>query len=200
VIATNVDGGPSKRVNGALVPVATYVMAAKSRSGGLARAIRFSGCLSDQRRANEYYRVVGPADGATLIWGGRMTTRRSQPRKLAEQLVHDIQSVFPQLDDLVITHAWTGLMGYTIHKMPIIQRLDKGLWIVTGFGGHGLNTTAMAGNLVASAISADDDRYKIFSRFGLHWAGGFGGRIAAQAEYWRLRWLDRLAEFSARAD
>jgi gamma-glutamylputrescine oxidase len=200
VIATNVSGGPSRRVNGALVPVATYVLSAKSPSGGLAKAIRFAGCLSDSRRANDYYRLVGPPDDATLIWGGRMTTQRSQPRKLAQELVHDIRTVYPQLDDLAVTHAWTGLMGYTIHKMPIILRLDKGLWIATGFGGHGLNTTAMAGNLVASAISADDDRYKIFARFGLRWAGGFGGRVAAQLEYWRLRWLDRLAEFSVRAD
>lgn len=200
VIATNVSGGPSKRVNGALIPVATYVLAAKSPSGGLASAIRFAGCLSDSRRANDYFRLVGSPDDTTLIWGGRMTTQRSQPRRLAQRLVHDIQSVFPQLDDLVVTHAWTGLMGYTIHNMPIILRLDKGLWIATGFGGHGLNTTAMAGNLVASAISADDDRYRIFSRFGLRWAGGFGGRVAAQLEYWRLRWLDRLGEFSASAD
>lgn len=194
VLSTSVYGGPSSRINAALVPVATYVIAVKSQSGKIKDAIRFDGCLSDMRRANDYYRLVGAEDDPTLIWGGRITTRRSHPAKLAEKLMGDIRAVYPQLDDLETTHAWSGLMGYPIHKMPIVSKLDEGLWVATGFGGHGLNTTAMAGNLIAHAISAGDDRYRLLEPFRPRWAGGIGGRIAAQFEYWRLRCLDMVGE------
>ncbi len=194
LVATSVYGGPLRELNRALVPVATYVIAAKSPNGRLGDAIRIGGCLSDFRRANDYYRLVGDKDDPTLIWGGRITTRRSQPAKLAELLLADIHEVYPQLDDLVVTHAWSGLMAYPVYKMPIVGQVDKNLWVATGFGGHGLNTTAMAGNLIASAISAGDDRYRLFSLFRPKWAGGAAGRVAAQLEYWRLKLLDNFSE------
>ncbi|MGI9400585.1 MAG: NAD(P)/FAD-dependent oxidoreductase, partial [Rhizobiaceae bacterium] len=145
VLATSVYGGPAERLNGALVPVTTYIVAAKSRGRKIKDSIRFTGCLSDFRRANDYYRIVGPDDGPTIIWGGRITTRQTQPSKLADKLMVDIRLVYPQLDDLETTHAWSGLMAYPVYKMPIIAKLDDTLWAATGFGGHGLNTTAMAG-------------------------------------------------------
>ncbi|MCB1448958.1 MAG: FAD-binding oxidoreductase, partial [Nitratireductor sp.] len=129
-----------------------------------------------------------------LVWGGRITTRQSVPRDLGEKLRRDIQAVYPQLDDLEIETAWSGLMGYAIHKMPLIGRLREGFWAVTAFGGHGLNTTAMGGLLIASAITSGDDRWKLFEPYGLQWGGGLAGRAATQLEYWRLQMLDRIEE------
>lgn len=194
VLSTSVYGGPSSRINSALVPVATYVIAARSPAGNIGEAISFNGCISDLRRANDYYRLIGPEEDPTLIWGGRITTRRSHPAQLARKLIADIRAVYPQLNDLVTTHAWSGLMGYPVHKMPIVANINDGLWVATGFGGHGLNTTAMAGNLIARAISSGDDRYRLFAPFGPRWAGGIGGRITAQLEYWRLKVLDKMTE------
>ena len=194
VLATSVYGGPSRRINAAMQPVATYVITARSPSGKLGRAIRFAGCLGDTRRASDYYRLVDHGEETRLLWGGRITTRRSEPTNLAENLKLDIARVYPQLDDLEICHAWSGLMGYAMHKMPIIGPLERGLWAATGLGGHGLNTGAMAGDLVASAIISRDDRYRLFEPFPPIWCGGRAGRVATQMEYWRLRATDWIAE------
>src|SRR5262249_29368198 len=48
------------------------------------------------------------------------------------------------------------------------------------FGGHGLNTTAMAGNLIAQAIVEGEDTWRLFAPFELVWAGGPLGRAAMQ--------------------
>ncbi len=64
----------------------------------------------------------------------------------------------------------------------------------TAFGGHGLNTTAVGGKIVAEAISAQSDRYRLFEKFGLVWAGGGAGLVAAQLTYWKLQMQDWLAE------
>lgn len=197
VVATSAHNGPLARVNAALVPVATYVVAAENGEAGFGSAIRFSGCIGDTRRASDYYRLVEDGGRARLVWGGRITTRKHQPADLAERIRRDIEAVYPQLTELTISHAWQGLMGYARHKMPLIAQPAEGVWVATAFGGHGLNTTAMAGRLVAAAIADGDDRYRLFEPFGLSYAGGWAGRLAVQFEYWRLQWLDRIEESRA---
>ncbi|GIL00665.1 MAG: oxidoreductase [Alphaproteobacteria bacterium] len=197
VLATSAYGGPAARLNAAVLPVSTYVVTA--RSDHLDAAIRFTGCLGDTRRAGDYYRIVGSGAGRRLLWGGRITTRRSVPRHLGEKLAGDIRGVFPQLDDIAIEQAWAGLMGYAIHKMPIVGRIGERLWAATAFGGHGLNTTAMGGRLVADAIAHGDDGWRLFEPFAVRWGGGLVGRLATQLEYWRLQILDRIEERRAAA-
>ncbi|VAW21483.1 hypothetical protein MNBD_ALPHA12-1878 [hydrothermal vent metagenome] len=179
------------RLQNAILPVATYVVATEPMARQLDKAISYSGAISDNRRAGDYYRRL--KDGR-LLWGGRITTRRSEPKKLAQMLKSDIDKIYPQLGDFKISHAWSGLMGYAAHKMPIIGELESGIWAVTGFGGHGLSTTAMGGQLIASAIAEGDDRWRQFSSFGPVWAGGALGRAAVQAIYWFMQGRDRIEE------
>ncbi len=188
-------GGLYPRLQNAILPVATYVVASDPMAEKLDKAIKYFGCISDNRRAGDYYRRL--PDGR-LLWGGRITTRRSEPKLLAQMLKGDIGKIYPQLGDLRISHAWSGLMGYTAHKMPIIGELESGLWAVTGFGGHGLSTTAMGGQLIASAISEGDDRWRQFSPFGPLWTGGPFGRAAVQAIYWFMQGRDRIEERRSR--
>ena len=71
-----------------------------------------------------------------------------------------------------------GAVGQTVHGMPQIGQLRKGLWVTSGFGRQGLNTSAIAGQLVAQGILWGDERWRLFSPFELVWAGGPTGRVA----------------------
>jgi hypothetical protein len=65
--------------------------------------------------------------------------------------------------------------------MPQIGQLRRGLWVTSGFGRQGLNTSAMAGQLIARSILWGDERWRLFSPFELVWAGGLTGRVAGHA-------------------
>jgi gamma-glutamylputrescine oxidase len=93
--------------------------------------------------------------------------------------------------------AWSGLMSYARHLMPQIGRLQPGVWYCTAFGGHGMNTTAIGGKVVAEAIAGDSDRYRLFEPFGLAWNGGPFGRAAAQLTYWTYQAMDAWRERKA---
>ncbi|HSE74380.1 MAG TPA: FAD-dependent oxidoreductase [Dongiaceae bacterium] len=175
----------------AMLPIATYAMASESNAPLLDRAIATPTCISDDRRAGDYYRRT--VDGR-LIWGGRITARTRDPNDLAALLRRDMVEVYPQLSGLGIESAWSGLMAYARHHMPQVGKLDERLWYCTAFGGHGLNTTAAAGCLVAAAIAEGDDRYKLFAPFGLAWNGGPLGPVVAQLTYWKLQLQDWWAE------
>lgn len=191
VLAGNAALGKSfPRLAGTLLPVRTHVAVTRPLGDLLKKAIRFEGAIADTRRAGDYYRIVGDR----LLWGGRITTGTRPPRRLARLMATDIARVYPQLKDAPIEYAWSGTMGYAIHKMPQIGMVQPGVWIASAFGGHGLNTTAMAGDLIAAAIAEQDDRWRLFIPFGLVWAGGLAGRAATQTSYWSMQARDRLDE------
>jgi hypothetical protein len=158
-------------------------------------AIATSDAIGDDRRAGDYYRVV--ESGKRLLWGGRISTRAAAPAALAAQLRHAMVTTYPQLADLKVEIAWSGLMSYARHQMPQIGALGENVWYCTGFGGHGLNTTAIGGKVVAEAITGQSERYKLFEPFGLQWTGGVVGLGAAQLTYWKLQAQDWWHEVRA---
>ena len=177
------------------LPVATYVVLTEDAPELVASAGRTEAAGGDDRRAGDYYRVVD--GGRRILWGGKITTRRSEPRELARLLRASMVSTYPQLESLKIELAWSGLMSYARHKMPQIGQLQPNVWYCTAFGGHGLNTTAIGGRVTAEAICGESDRIERFKPFGLAWNGGPFGTVAVQLTYWGLQasdwWRERRA-------
>ncbi len=174
------------------LPIATYVMLTKPNRELIASAIRTDAAIGDDRRAGDYYRLVD--GGERILWGGKITTRTTEPRLLGRLLHETMVSTYPQLKDLDVEIVWSGLMSYARHMMPQIGRLQPGVWYCTAFGGHGLNTTAIGGRVVAEAIMGESDRYKLFAPFGLAWNGSIAGRAAVQLTYWAYQASDFLRE------
>jgi gamma-glutamylputrescine oxidase len=133
--------------------------------------------------------VVG---GDRLMWSGRSTAWRGNPKRYVRPLLKDIRTAYPQLGEVEAEYAWTGVLGNTVHRMPQIGEVSPGFWLLSGFGGHGLNTTAMAGELIARAIVEDDRTWRQFLPFELVWAGGLLGRAATQFYYWGYRTRERI--------
>jgi gamma-glutamylputrescine oxidase len=188
VLAGNADlGAVQPRIARAVLPVATYVAVTEKLGPRLGEAIRWTGAISDTRRAGDYYRVV---DGDRLLWGGRITTDTTEPRRLREMMRGDMLSVYPQLGHIDIASAWPGIMGYAPHKMPQVGEVEPGLWVCSAFGGHGVAQTAAGADAVAAGILGDPSRCRLFAPFGTGWAGGAAGRAATQLAYWGLQMRD----------
>jgi glycine/D-amino acid oxidase-like deaminating enzyme len=182
VLAGNVHlAGLMPRFAGTLLPIFTYVIATAPLDDRLGEAIRYPGAVSDSDLADNHYRVT--QDGR-LIWLGRSTIWRGEPRRYVGALLRQIRRTYPQLRGVKAEYAWTGTLGNTVHRMPQIGEISPGLWLLSGFGGHGLNTTAMGGEIVARAIVDGDPTWRMFTPFELVWAGGVAGRAAQQAYYW----------------
>ena len=192
VLAGNADlGRVQPRLARALLPVATYVAVTARLGPKLTEAIRWTGAISDTRRAGDYYRLV---DGDRLLWGGRITTDMRKPPRLRAMMRSDMLSVYPQLGDIAIDYAWAGIMGYAPHMMPQVGEVAPGLWVCSAFGGHGLAQTAAGADAVVAGITGEDNRWTLFEPFGTGWAGGTLGRLATQLVYWRLQMSDRWDE------
>jgi hypothetical protein len=142
----------------------------------LAEAITFQGSVMDSDGV-DHFRIV---EGDRLMWASPETTWAARPERFAGAVARRIRTIFPQLGEVEIKETFGGVIGQTVHGMPQIGQLRKGLWVASGFGRQGLNTSAMAGQLIARSILWGDDRWRLFSPFELVWAGGPTGRVAGQ--------------------
>lgn len=195
VLAANTGLGEAfARLAATLLRVDTHIVVTEPLGEPVKQAIRFEGAIADTRRGGDYYHLLGDR----LLWGGRIGMARKPPQKTAALMMDDMLRVYPQLKDVRIAHAWSGAMGYAVHRMPQIGMVRPGVWIASAFGGHGLNTAAMAGELVAAAIVEQDDRWRLFVPFGLVGTGGPAGRATMRAGYQAARLRERFAEARAR--
>ena len=196
VLAGNVYlGALMPRLAATLLPVSTFVLVTEPLGPLLYDVVRYRGAISDTNRADNHYRIVG---GDRLQWSGRMRAWQADPRWVSRGLVADIRRNFPALGKVEIAHLWRGTLGRTIHRMPQIGEIERGVWLASGFGGHGLNTSAMGGELVARGLVDNDQTWRMFAPYELVWAGGRLGSVLAQGIYWGTRPIERVEHGLAR--
>jgi glycine/D-amino acid oxidase-like deaminating enzyme len=177
VLAGNIHlGAPLRRLSDTLLPVWRYAGVSVPLGGRLSEVIGFRGSVSDTDGV-DHFRIV---DGDRLMWASPETTWSMRPQRFAGAISRRIRTIFPRLDRVDMAELWSGAVGQTVHGMPQVGQLRKGLWVASGFGRQGLNTSAMAGQLIARSILWGDERWRLFSPFELVWAGGPIGRVAGQ--------------------
>jgi glycine/D-amino acid oxidase-like deaminating enzyme len=178
VLAGNIHlGAPLRRLSDTLLPVWRYAAVTAPLGERLADVMPFQGSVTDTDGI-DHFRIV---DGDRLMWASPETTWNARPQRFAGTIARRIRTVFPRLGKPEIAEVWGGVVGQTVHGMPQIGQLRKGLWVASGFGRQGMNTSAMAGHLIAQSILWGDDRWRLFAPFELVWAGGTTGRIAGHA-------------------
>jgi glycine/D-amino acid oxidase-like deaminating enzyme len=178
VLAGNVHlGATLRRLSETLLPVWRYGAVTAPLGPRLAETIAFQGSVADSDGI-DHFRVV---DGDRLMWASPETTWAARPERFAPAIARRIRTIFPGLGRVEISETWGGAVGQTVHGMPQIGQLRRGLWVTSGFGRQGLNTSAMAGQLIARSILWGDERWRLFSPFELVWAGGTTGRVAGYA-------------------
>jgi glycine/D-amino acid oxidase-like deaminating enzyme len=182
VLAGNIQlGALAPGLADTVLPVTGHVAVTAPLGPRLGEAIAYRGAVSDSRSANHHYRIVG---GDRLMWAGSAGLWPAGPRAVVRRFQAVIARTFPQLGAVEFEHAWSGTMGFTLHRVPQVGEVVPGLWLASAFGAHGLNTTAMAGELIAAAIAEHDDRWRLLLPYELVWAGGRLGRLVQQVVSW----------------
>jgi gamma-glutamylputrescine oxidase len=145
-----------------IMPVGTFIAASAPLGRERAQALIPSrAAVCDTQFVLDYFRLS--ADDRVLF-GGRVSYSTLAPRDLAGSMRQRMTTVFPQLADVPVTHAWGGYVDITLNRAPDFGRLEDGLYYLQGFSGHGLALTGLAGRLVAEAIGGRPERFDLFAR------------------------------------
>src|SRR5207302_11163861 len=136
VLAGNVHlGATLRRLSETLLPVPRYAAVTAPLGERLAEAITFKGSVTDTDGI-DHFRIV---DGDRLMWASPETTWAARPERFAGAVGRRIRTIFPQLGNVEITDTFGGATGQTVHGMPQIGQLRKGLRVASGFGRQGMD-------------------------------------------------------------
>src|SRR6267378_2698994 len=142
VLAGNIHlGAPLRRLSETLLPVWRYAALTAPLGERLAEAITFKGSVTDTDGV-DHFRIV---EGDRLMWASPETTWAARPERFAGTITRRIRTVFPRLGKVEIADVFGGAIGQTVHGMPQVGQLRKGLRVASGFGRQGLNTKALDG-------------------------------------------------------
>jgi len=148
----------SRRILG----VGTYIIATEPIEASRARGLLPSNAaIADINWILDYFRLS--ADHR-LLFGGRVSYSAVEPPRLAESMRRRMVHVFPGATDLKIEYAWGGYLDITMSRAPDFGRLAPNVFYLQGFSGHGMSLTALAGKLVAEAVSGTAERFDVFAR------------------------------------
>ncbi len=147
------------RIAGRIMPVANYLIATEPLEDPQA-LIADQLAVSDSRFVVDYFRLS--ADGRLIFGGGELYT--PDPPADIEAFVRPyMERIFPQLANVGITHAWGGLVSITMTRMPHIGRMGN-IFYAHGYSGQGVLITALAGKVLAEAMSGTAERFDILAK------------------------------------
>lgn len=164
IIATNgYTDGLVRWLNRRLLPINAYMVATDVLPDGLAAEILpHDRTYLDNTRATRYMRLS--ADGKRLVFGGKTGRRPIVGLKgLACALHRDIAFLFPQLEDVQLTHAWNGRCAASWDMYPHVGSRDS-LHYALGYCFGGLLFAPYLGRKAAERVLKSDDQATAYDR------------------------------------
>ena len=181
-----------------VLPIQTFICVTSPMGAILDKYIPTNMALGDDRRAGNYFRRL--PDGR-LLWGMGVSAMQQKPiHKIRSMGLKNIKAHFPDMahhmekDRITIDYAWSGLMAYASHFLPVVGQINDREFSLCGFGGHGMNTAPIVGKKMASFLNGDSTSLGLFSRIPKQKTYGLLGRLGAEIEYRRLSFLDYVSE------
>lgn len=145
-----------------IMPVGTYIVATEPLSESVARSLLPENtAVTDINWVLDYFRRSADR---RLLFGGRVSYSGLDPFNTAHATRARMVNVFPELKDARIDYAWGGYVDITLNRAPDFGRLERDVYYLQGFSGHGMALTGLAGMLVAEAIAGTGERFDVFTR------------------------------------
>jgi gamma-glutamylputrescine oxidase len=147
-----------------IMPVGTHIIGTAPIDPALAaQLIPSNAAVCDNNFVLDYFRFS--ADHR-LLFGGRVSYTTLTPPRLKAIMQARMAQVFPQLVGVAIDFVWGGFVDISMNRALDFGRLPGSahVFYLQGFSGHGVNTTAIGGKLVAEAIAGQAERFDVFAK------------------------------------
>lgn len=145
-----------------VAPVLSAVAATAPLSADQAsRILPGDEAVADSNIALNYFRRT--VDNR-LLFGGLASYSGRPISNAANALRRRMATVYPELSDVTIDHAWSGKIAITTSRMPDFGRIGGNIYYAQGFSGHGLALTGFAGKIIAEAVAGDAERFDMFDQ------------------------------------
>lgn len=143
------------------MPCGTQIVTTERLPEDLAKSLIPSQyCIEDMNYKLDYYRMT--ADNR-LLFGGGVTYGGGDPASIERFLKPRMEKIFPQMKQFNIEYAWGGDFLLTVSRLPQLGKIGNNIYYAQGYSGHGVNTSHLAGKLLAEAIAGEQERFSVFA-------------------------------------
>ncbi|MHA7827245.1 MAG: NAD(P)/FAD-dependent oxidoreductase [Roseovarius sp.] len=200
ILATN--GYTTKPFNwfiSRVFPLPSFMIATEELPSNLIGHIAPGRRMMVETRARHSYYRISP-DGKRVLFGGRASMWDTRLEGGAERLRQTMCGIWPELQDVKISHAWYGFTGFSFNHMPQVGEHD-GIFYAMGFSGSGTVMAPYLGAKVAYRALGDprgETAYAntLFKKYFLHQFEKPHFLKAADVYY--RHWVDRVENWQAR--
>ena len=147
-----------------IMPVGTYVIATEPLDPDRAEAL-MARARCGVRQPLRARTTSRPTPDNRLLWGGKVSYSTFAPRNLGEAMRHDMLKDFPatgRCENRLCVGRFRRY--YDEPRRRISAACRRTVYFAQGFSGHGVNTTGLAGKLIAEAIDSQAARFDLFDK------------------------------------
>jgi len=140
-----------------IIPIGSFIIATERLPEALAHELSpRNRMIYDSKHYLYYYRLT---PDNRMLFGGRAAffpETSNTIRRSAEILRRGMISVYPQLRDTKVEHAWGGTLDFCFDTMPHAGRMD-GMYYAVGYAGHGVAMATYLGTRIGEQIGDGSD-------------------------------------------
>jgi glycine/D-amino acid oxidase-like deaminating enzyme len=175
VIATNGYTGKLGYFRDALFPLHSHVFATAPLTRDQRERLgwrQFAGFSDDYDRisystlTNEGHLIFGGGSNASYAYLSRNRTAYPGTPDSAPRAFHAMQETLrgymPDSASLPVAFRWTGTLGITLTRSPLmgVRGEHRNIYYAIGYCGHGVTLANLAGQILTDLYSKDDERWR----------------------------------------
>ncbi|RWR07354.1 NAD(P)/FAD-dependent oxidoreductase [Paenirhodobacter populi] len=148
--AYSTDAIPAQLTQG-FFPLTSYAIASRPLTPEQRAVVMPSGMnFGDTHHDPMFFRI--DASGRIITGGLREPGRGTRFDYTSAFMTRRLARLYPVLAGLEWDHMWTGTVSMALDQTPSIQRLDDGLWALSGWSGRGVPTSAALSHAFARTL------------------------------------------------
>jgi gamma-glutamylputrescine oxidase len=139
-----------------ILPIASTIGVTKPLGKKLKEYLTSPMAVADSRFVVNYFKPT--ADGRLFFGGGESysNVHVDDPGRLVRKAM---AQVFPGLADAEFDYSWSGIVGITPTRFPMIRRLAPNVLMAAGYSGQGVSLAPFAGYILAEAVAGTLERF-----------------------------------------
>ena len=154
----NLDQNISSRV----MPINNFIITTEVLEKNLIGSfIKNNYAVVDNKFVPNYFR---PSPDNRLIFGGGENYTYRFPKDIKKMVRKKMIKVYPQLENVRIDFAWGGTLAVTRSRLPYFAKLNPKVFSVSGYSGHGVALSVLAGKIIAELITGDNKRFDFMNK------------------------------------
>ena len=144
-------GGLEPKVAAKVMPINNFIVATEPLGDRAANILSEPVAVADTKFVVNYWRL---SEDNRLLFGGGESYGYRFP-DLIKTVRKPMLEVYPQLEDTRIDYAWGGTLAITLNRMPCFTRPHANVLSASGYSGHGVAMSTLAGKLMAEAVAGN---------------------------------------------